>query len=94
MKPRASINSSQRKTLEANFFGTGTLRFARIESLLLHLGCTMREGKGSAVSFHAPESDAFVRFHRPHPSGEAKRYQVEQAREFLEAIGMTPPQKG
>jgi hypothetical protein len=29
-------------------------------------------------------------FHRPHPVKEAKPYQVEQARDFLTAIGFKP----
>jgi len=29
-------------------------------------------------------------FHCPHPSKEAKPYQVEDARAFLESIGITP----
>jgi len=28
--------------------------------------------------------------HRPHPAKEAKPYQVEQARDFLTAIGIKP----
>lgn len=30
------------------------------------------------------------RCHRPHPAKEAKRYQVEEARELLERIGIKP----
>lgn len=30
------------------------------------------------------------RCHRPHPGKEAKRYQVEEARELLERAGVTP----
>jgi hypothetical protein len=30
------------------------------------------------------------RCHRPHPGKEAKRYQVEEVREFLERAGVTP----
>ena len=29
-------------------------------------------------------------FHRPHPAKEAKKYQVEDARLFLERIGVKP----
>ncbi|WP_244506644.1 hypothetical protein [Phyllobacterium sp. YR620] len=29
-------------------------------------------------------------FHRPHPTKEAKRYQVRAARAFLERIGIEP----
>jgi hypothetical protein len=37
------------------------------------------------VSFEL-ESET-VYFHRPHPQNEAKRYQVEMAREFIERLG-------
>lgn len=30
------------------------------------------------------------RCHRPHPGKEAKRYQVEEARELLERVGVKP----
>jgi hypothetical protein len=29
-------------------------------------------------------------FHRPHPAKETKRYQVRDARAYLERIGVTP----
>jgi hypothetical protein len=28
--------------------------------------------------------------HRPHPGKEAKRYQIERARIFLQTLGITP----
>jgi hypothetical protein len=31
-----------------------------------------------------------VFFHRPHPGKEAKKYQVENARDFLQTIGLEP----
>ena len=46
------------------------------------------EGRGSRVRF---EKDGEVAtFHRPHPAKEAKRYQVRDARDFLERIGVRP----
>ena len=35
-------------------------------------------------------SDERVHFHRPHPGKEAKKYQVENAKEFLERQGTKP----
>ena len=84
-----TLNSAQRKTLEAIFAGK-VMRFARIESLLRHIKCRVREGDGSAVGFMHLPSGEVVRFHRPHPGNEAKDYQVRDARNFLQAIGITP----
>ncbi|XQZ56034.1 type II toxin-antitoxin system HicA family toxin (plasmid) [Paracoccus yeei] len=45
-------------------------------------------GRGSRVRF---EKDGEVAtFHRPHPAKEAKRYQMRDARDFLERIGVRP----
>ncbi|WP_245273442.1 type II toxin-antitoxin system HicA family toxin [Phyllobacterium sp. UNC302MFCol5.2] len=46
------------------------------------------EGRGSRVKF---EKDGELEsFHRPHPTKEAKRYQVRAARAFLKRIGIEP----
>lgn len=86
--PKLSLNSRQRRTLNAIFSGASSLRFADIESLLQHIGCEVFEGAGSAVSFRLGRSK--VRFHRPHPGNEAKDYQVRDARRFLAAASVTP----
>lgn len=67
---------------------TATLEWVRIEALLLALGCRVIEGRGSRVRFEF--QGRVVAFHRPHPAKEAKPYQVEQARDFLLAIGFKP----
>jgi hypothetical protein len=84
------MNGKQRKTLEAIFAKptTATLEWSRIEALLLAIGCRTIEGRGSRVRFALGER--VVAFHRPHPAKEAKAYQVEDARSFLEAIGVKP----
>lgn len=46
------------------------------------------EGRGSRVRFEAGR--VVATFHRPHPAKEAKRYQVRDARVFLERIGVMP----
>jgi hypothetical protein len=84
------MNNTHRKTLAAVFADpvSGTLEWAAIERLLLAAGARLVEGRGSRVRF---EKDGEVAtFHRPHPAKEAKRYQVRDARDFLERIGVTP----
>jgi hypothetical protein len=84
------MNSRQRKTLEAVFEAPTrkTLEWASIESLLKAVGCEVIEGNGSRVRFVKGQHAAA--FHRPHPTKEAKAYQVEQARDFLTLLGATP----
>ncbi len=84
------MNSKQTKTLQAIFSKPtpSTLEWAKLESLLLALGCNVIEGRGSPVRFEY--NGIITAFHRPHPAKEAKPYQVEQARDFLTAIGVKP----
>lgn len=84
------MNAKHRKTLETIFAKptTGTLEWTRIEALFLAIGCDVIEGRGSRVRFVFGQRIAS--FHRPHPAKEAKAYQVEDARAFLEAIGVRP----
>ena len=44
--------------------------------------------RGSRVRFE--KDGEIATFHRPHPGKEAKRYQVRDARDFLERIKVTP----
>lgn len=60
---------------------------ARIESLLVALGCRVIEGPGSAVTFE--HNGRKANFHRPFRGKEALRYRVLAALEFLERIGAT-----
>ena len=85
-----SMNSKHRKTLAAVFTDpvSGTIEWAAVEGLLLAAGARLIEGRGSRVRF---EKDGEIgTFHRPHPAKEAKRYQVRDARDFLERIGIRP----
>jgi len=59
-----------------------------VESLLVGIRCTVIEGSGSRVRFERDGHMAF--FHRPHPEKEAKRYQIRDARRFLEILGVRP----
>lgn len=84
------MNSKHRKTLAAIFSEPvpGTIEWAAIEGLLLAAGARLIEGRGSRVRF---EKDGEVAaFHRPHPAKEAKRYQVRDAGDVLDRIGVRP----
>ncbi|EKD83255.1 MAG: HicA protein [uncultured bacterium] len=84
------MNSKHQKTLEA-IFATPTkanIEFGAIEKLFIALGGVVIEGRGSRVRLAF--GDKIVSFHRPHPQKEAKPYQVEAAREFLERMGFKP----
>ena len=82
-----TMKTKHRKILQA-IFSTPTkanIKFTDIESLLVSLGGKVKEGAGSRMSVTVSGKTAF--FHRPHPGKEAKKYQVENAREFLQLIG-------
>lgn len=84
------MNSKHRKTLEAIFKNPvpGTLEWAAIESLLVAVGCSVLEGSGSRVRFD--KNGEVETFHRPHPTKEAKHYQVCAARSYLIRLGIMP----
>lgn len=84
------MNSTHRKTLEAVFVDPvlRSLEWRRIETLLIAVGCQVIEGNGSRVRFE--KNGVIATFHRPHPSKEAKPYQVRDARGFLISIGVKP----
>ncbi len=84
------MNSKQQKTLAAIFTDpvSAKIAWADVESLLVAVGCKTVEGKGSRVRFTF--NGAIAAFHRPHPDKEAKRYQVRDAREYLDSIGVRP----
>jgi hypothetical protein len=85
-----SVNSKHRKTLEAIFAKptTANIVFTEIEILLVRIGAELHEREGSRIKFSL-KGDAW-HAHRPHPGKEAKKYQVEGVREFLERNGVTP----
>ena len=84
------MNTKQRKILAAIFFKPtlASIVFADIESLVKTLGGTVLEREGSRVSVQLMGEE--WRCHRPHPGKEAKRYQVEQARDLLDRVGVRP----
>ena len=84
------MNSAHRKTLAVVFSKptARALEWARIEALLVAAGARTIEGNGSRVRFAL--NGVVATFHRPHPSKDAKAYQVDDAREFLIAAGVKP----
>ena len=82
------MNTKHRKTLAAIFVRptSASIVFADIEALIKTLGGSVVEREGSRVRIELNGEQ--WRCHRPHPGKEAKRYQVEQAREFLERAGV------
>lgn len=80
-----------RKTLDAIFERPtrSNIAFADIEALVLSLeGGKVFEREGSRVKLVI--GNLVWRCHRPHPGKEAKKYQVEEARDFLAHAGVTP----
>ena len=84
------VNSKQRKTLTAIFSRptSASILFADMEALVIALGGVVTEREGSRVKIELKGEQ--WRCHRPHPGKEAKRYQVEEARELLERAGVKP----
>jgi hypothetical protein len=84
------VNSKHRRTLAAVFADptSSSIEWIAVEALLLASGARLIEGRGSRVRFE--KSGEVATFHRPHPAKEAKRYQIRDARDFLERIGVRP----
>ena len=84
------MNNKHRQVLAAIFAlpTSKTIQWADIEALFVALGATVYEGNGSRVKFEL--NGATIAFHRPHNPKTARAYQVELARRFLFAIGVTP----
>lgn len=84
------MNKKHQKTLRAIFAKptSPAIIFADIEALIIALGGEVQEREGSRVKITIANEQ--WRCHRPHPGKEAKRYQVEEARELLERIGVHP----
>ncbi len=84
------MNTKHRKTLQAIFARptSATVVFSQIEALILALGGAVKEREGSRIKITLKDEQWHC--HRPHPGKEAKRYQVEEAREMLERLGIKP----
>lgn len=83
------MNRKHQKTLRAIYAvpTLASINFADIEKLMAALGAEVEEGRGSRLAFVLNNQKLFV--HRPHPAKEAKKYQVENFREFLKLAGVT-----
>jgi hypothetical protein len=84
------VNATHCKTLAAIFARptSASIPFADIEALFKALGGTVTEREESRVKIELAGEQ--WRCHRPHPGKEAKRYQVEEARELLARAGVEP----
>jgi hypothetical protein len=83
------MNAKHRRTRAVFVRPTSaTIKFSDLESLLKALGATISEREGSRVRIELGAEQ--WRCHRPHPGKEARRYQIEEARELLERAGVKP----
>ncbi|MFZ4855781.1 MAG: type II toxin-antitoxin system HicA family toxin [Desulfuromonadaceae bacterium] len=84
------MKAKHRRTLEALFTRPtrGGIVFSDLEALVLALGGDVREGEGSRVVFELRGTRKYL--HRPHPGKEAKKYQVEDVREWFQNLEVTP----
>lgn len=84
------MKKTHRKTLEAIFQRPTptSLEWRRIEALFLAVDACLIEGSGSRVRFELKA--VIATFHRPHPQKDAKPYQIKDARDFLEKVGLKP----
>ncbi|HQH00658.1 MAG TPA: type II toxin-antitoxin system HicA family toxin, partial [Smithellaceae bacterium] len=84
------VNKKQRKTL-ADIYEKPTrcdVSWRAVESLFKAIGADIFEGRGSRVSVVFDQR--VLDIHKPHPSGEMKKYAVEKIRDFLAVIGVKP----
>lgn len=58
------------------------LRWADVESLLVHFGAVVKQGKGSAIRVTLKGRTAY--FHRPHPDDKADKGAIATALKLLE----------
>jgi len=84
------MKSKHAKTLRALFTRPTSAKvvFADIEALVIALGGEVKEADGSRVALRM--GDAVKHAHRPHPGKEAKKYQVEEFRDWFKAQGIEP----
>ena len=84
------MKAKHRRTLEAIFATPprAGIVFSDIEAIVIAIGGEVREGEGSRVAFELKGSRRYL--HRPHPGKEAKKYQVEELREWLKYLEVMP----
>ena len=84
------MKAKHRRILEAIFAtpARAGIVFTEIEALVIAIGGEVREGKGARVAFELKGSRRYL--HRPHPGKEAKKYQVEELRDWLKNLEVMP----
>jgi hypothetical protein len=84
------MNAKQSKTLGALFKHPtpSDVRWSDVESLLLALGASISEGRGSRVLVTLNGVDAV--FHRPHPKPQTDKGALVAVRKFLASAGVKP----
>ena len=84
------MKAKYRRTLDAIFAAPtrAGIVFSDIEALVTAIGGEVREGEGSRVVFELKGSRRYL--HRPHPGKEAKKYQVEELREWFRYLEVIP----
>jgi HicA toxin of bacterial toxin-antitoxin, len=84
------MKARHRKTLEAIYAKPtrSAIVFSEIEALIVALGGEVREGEGSRVAFELKAKRKYL--HRPHPGKEAKKYQVEELRDWFLQLEIKP----
>jgi hypothetical protein len=84
------MKAKHRRILQAIFAvpTRGGIVFSDIEGLVIALGGDVREGAGSRIVFELKGSRQYL--HRPHPGKEARKYQVEELREWLKELEVKP----
>ncbi|MCF8084873.1 MAG: type II toxin-antitoxin system HicA family toxin [Deltaproteobacteria bacterium] len=84
------MKTKHRKTLAAIFAKPtrSNIKFSDIESLIKALGGEVREGAGSRVVLELSGTREYA--HRPHPGKDAKKYAIEEIRDWLTGLGVMP----
>jgi len=84
------MKAKHRRILEAIFAipTRGGIVFSAIEALVIAIGGDVREGEGSRIVFEVKGSRRYL--HRPHPGKEAKKYQIEELREWFRQLEIIP----
>lgn len=84
------MKARHRRILDAIFSvpTRGGIVSSDIEALIVAMGGEVREGEGSRIVFEIKGSRKYL--HRPHPGKEAKKYQVEELREWFIKLEVKP----
>ncbi len=84
------MRAKHRRTLQSIFRKPtkSDILFSDIEALFEALGGAVEEGRGWRVRLVLAE--ARLHMHRPHPGKDAKKYQVEEVRQWLTERDIKP----